>query len=1515
MRKSNNLLLAILIVLSICLFSVNTFSFGQESITGFLRVQKDKIVDDTGNEKILKGFFWQRAAYQLDKLWYFKAVERGEDKKKLDEYNSDILKYGFTDLDIKCFQDAGANVVRLGFALWHIEKEPYKYSEEVLRQIDNMIDKFGRSGIYVILDLHSAGQNDFSHNSEYSYYNQSLWDANSGLWDRSVKLWGFLADRYKDNPYIAGYDLINEPKAPGKKALYNFHKDVIGEIRKYDKNHILFVEIDVDKKIEYQIGGIYDDDNLAVSLHFYEPHNFTLGGAVGVHYPGIVDGKYWDKNEIDKYIAAALNLKELKNKPMFIGEFGANTDRGEEGLNWIEDTLSIMNKYKLHYTILEYKGYPSVSYVNLKGELAQSAQEYIKKLRDGILRYEEIPVEEKEKLLEPDNYELRLGLRDILKKYFLANNSETLPPRLPRYIATHFTKTSGDNTERIVFNWELRKYEERKNDIREDGYFNPYHGKDADMRWINYDKDGHPFNEAIAPAFNNYNNDITAYNAVKVEYDAYNTPKNDRNNNGIPDQIEDYENMAYKATGFHCDILNYDPRVYPLNDPSPNNRLLINHPNIQIINNIIYGSSLFTVYFPPYWNPANKYPVKLNGHGWGWDNNAEYLSRLPTNAQYAGLSVAYGNGLIIVQSNTGGREAHGSHSDAINDVGKFLEEVMPGYGADISKVAVSGASRGGRNALTWGANPAYFKYNAVAIHSFVPPIGGFNPGHPMNVFPAFIHSIQKILGSPFAVQLGDYWDLDVTPPRVMKVEDIILAVRKAAWGVETEEAALAKQPYGIFSRDDLGESLKRKRILISYGAHDSFMPMDELFEFDYLLRKKEIPARIVLGYCLGHGTYDLTGDAEETLFNLVQGKEIKPFMGNTKVFYMPKALINDGTGTDRKRYGYVQINEALIKQVRLIKGRQGYFNPDHDVLQLGFSATIPFAVGQGLSTGIILNGEKGKKWEFVIRKENGYYPVYQNSGIFGQSIALPDDDNDEKAFGDEYIILNFNAGWEPGTYEWFFKYDGKEIPNRFTPFVSPAYADNFSKPAKAIIIVKKEPPVHHSEYRHPYAADNDSITNGIDQYHPLLLQENNSPVFMADLISDISVIAGETIQMVFRATDLDGDQLVYDLRNTVTSELLKRVEFNGLSGDFSWKTTNEDVGEYLIKAIAKDGKGGIVEEDFRVEIKDGLPDTTPPTTPKVTDAVITTASTTTLSASWLSTDPESGIAEYEYAIGTSLKDIIARAVTKETSITHNGLKLVPGKTYYFTVRAKNNSGLWSEAGNSDGITVIALSASTTNIELTITKNYSGSLTIVPALKITNKNSDLPLSWKLEDNKDAVYIPQGGVPQKVPATGFGIYKSDLTGTLFGGNSQTLRAYIDNNKPVGIYKGSYTVKQQLYGDKEVVIGKLSYSLNVKEGIPLTPYIKSLAPYDVKAGTILTLKGKNFGNRATTSRVRIKNNQTKIELDGNVVSWSNDIIVVKVPYFKQTNPYLSGASCDVKVITGKKESNKVKCMYWYR
>lgn len=138
-------------------------------------------------------------------------------------------------------------------------------------------------------------------------------------------------------------------------------------------------------------------------------------------------------------------------------------------------------------------------------------------------------------------------------------------------------------------------------------------------------------------------------------------------------------------------------------------------------------------------------------------------------------------------------------------------------------------------------------------------------------------------------------------------------------------------------------------------------------------------------------------------------------------------------------------------------------------------------------------------------------------------------------------------------------------------------------------------------------------------------------------------------------------------------------------------------------------------------------DRTPPTTPIVTDDGEFTTSTTTLHASWSSSDPDSGIKQYKYAIGARKGWTGVRRWTSvglNTEVIASSLKLKSGKTYYFSVKAQNGAGKWSNTGFSNGIKVIPLE----------TIPPQGSIKINNDTFYTN-SPEVILSILAEDNPD------------------------------------------------------------------------------------------------------------------------------------------------------------------------------------
>lgn len=127
-----------------------------------------------------------------------------------------------------------------------------------------------------------------------------------------------------------------------------------------------------------------------------------------------------------------------------------------------------------------------------------------------------------------------------------------------------------------------------------------------------------------------------------------------------------------------------------------------------------------------------------------------------------------------------------------------------------------------------------------------------------------------------------------------------------------------------------------------------------------------------------------------------------------------------------------------------------------------------------------------------------------------------------------------------------------------------------------------------------------------------------------------------------------------------------------------------------VKSIVTDTAGNI----SNIAFKDVNVDWTPPAViDTIKDGlqqsdIDTTYGNTQLSANWsLSQDSNSAVAKYWYAIGDTPGDTNIVGWTDNwfrDTVTHTGLSLSYGKTYYFSVKAENGAGLVSTYTTSDG---------------------------------------------------------------------------------------------------------------------------------------------------------------------------------------------------------------------------------------
>lgn len=138
-------------------------------------------------------------------------------------------------------------------------------------------------------------------------------------------------------------------------------------------------------------------------------------------------------------------------------------------------------------------------------------------------------------------------------------------------------------------------------------------------------------------------------------------------------------------------------------------------------------------------------------------------------------------------------------------------------------------------------------------------------------------------------------------------------------------------------------------------------------------------------------------------------------------------------------------------------------------------------------------------------------------------------------------------------------------------------------------------------------------------------------------------------------------------------------------------------------------------------------DTTAPVMSSVTDDMYT-ISTTSLSASWAASEPESAIARYEYAVGTTAGGTNVKGWTSagtSTSATISGLSLTVGSTYYVSVRAVNTWNLTSQPLSSAGVTVARSVASVADA-----KGYANNTPI--CIPLTSVSAKFPSVFYMQD---------------------------------------------------------------------------------------------------------------------------------------------------------------------------------------
>ena len=248
-----------------------------------------------------------------------------------------------TTNDLDNIRAMGMNLIRLPIWWADLQQLDGTWRTDAFSKIDWLVTNAWQRGIYSIIDLHGvpggqsladhtgqAGQNQYWTSTNYQY--------------QTALIWSNIATHLRDNPGVAGYDLINEPYgAPSRSALWAAYASLFQTVRAVDPDHIIFMEGTLD-------AWCWCWDALPPPMTYgwtnvvYEMHEYQWGSVSDPN--GVMAG-------IDNQVNDFHNHQSW-NVPAYIGEFNAFAPGADPTSVW-KYAAQQFNTNNMNWTVWSYK--------------------------------------------------------------------------------------------------------------------------------------------------------------------------------------------------------------------------------------------------------------------------------------------------------------------------------------------------------------------------------------------------------------------------------------------------------------------------------------------------------------------------------------------------------------------------------------------------------------------------------------------------------------------------------------------------------------------------------------------------------------------------------------------------------------------------------------------------------------------------------------------------------------------------------------------------------------------------------------------------------------------------------------------------------------------------------------------------------------------------------------------------------------------------------------------------------
>lgn len=325
------------------------------------------IVDESGAKVALRGTnfggwlvqeSWMCPTKQDDSLSTAMTLYARFGRENAEALISAYQDNWITETDFARVKELGLNVVRIPFTYMNfynylsddgglLSPDQFTLRADAFARLDWALEMCVKYGLYAILDMHGAvgSQNGNDHSGDTrltNLYEDSA--AGEAYRAKTAELWGLIAEHFEGNPYVAGYDLLNEPGRASGKTQWDYYDVLYDAVRAKDADHMIFIEAVWEPK-DLPVPSAYGWENVVYEYHHYN----------------------WDYNKMTNALfyslkRAAESLSE-NGVPVLVGEFNAWGDSRRGGVGDTDQTdfdaiagvLELYNGEGWHWTTWTYK--------------------------------------------------------------------------------------------------------------------------------------------------------------------------------------------------------------------------------------------------------------------------------------------------------------------------------------------------------------------------------------------------------------------------------------------------------------------------------------------------------------------------------------------------------------------------------------------------------------------------------------------------------------------------------------------------------------------------------------------------------------------------------------------------------------------------------------------------------------------------------------------------------------------------------------------------------------------------------------------------------------------------------------------------------------------------------------------------------------------------------------------------------------------------------------------------------